>query len=146
MPQPQRETPWQPSAGAAGDRLDGAEEFRHTDQDENTSAISNSGMVTFFHDDTTTSGEHFEGVVTRIRLFDTALTPPQVAALTAIPPLFRDGFEAPGPPDPDRANPAYRGRAAGRRGPSRLPAWSSHRTRPVGFAFFRNEPRRQCIP
>lgn len=80
-------------AGELVGYVDGAEEFRYTDQDENTSAVSNSGMVTFFHDDTTTSGEHFEGVVTRIRLFDTVLTPPQVAALTAIPPLFRDGFE-----------------------------------------------------
>ena len=71
-------------AGELVGYVDGAEQFRVADADGRSSAISSSGMVTFFHDDNDTSGEHFAGVVTRIRLFDSVLTPAQVAALTGL--------------------------------------------------------------
>lgn len=74
--------------------VDGVEEFRFVDSDGN-SAISADQRLVFFVDDDETNGEEtFAGPVTRIRLFDTVLSLPQVRQLTRQPPLFQDGFEA----------------------------------------------------
>ncbi len=74
--------------------VDGVEDFRFDDSDGN-SAISADQRLVFFVDDDETNGEEtFAGRVTRIRLFDTVLSSPQVRHLTRQPALFRDGFEA----------------------------------------------------
>lgn len=74
--------------------IDGVERFRFQDE-EHVSAVSDARRLVFFRDDIETGdGENASGGVARIRLFDTALTLPQVRALTPLAPLFADGFES----------------------------------------------------
>lgn len=81
------------SGGLYTGYIDGVERFRFQDE-ENVSAISNARRLVFFRDDTVTGdGENASGGVARIRLFDTALTLPQIRRLVPNAPLFEDGFE-----------------------------------------------------
>lgn len=73
--------------------IDGVERFRFQDE-EHVSAISGAHRLVFFRDDTVTGdAENASGGVARIRLFDTALSLPEVRALVPNAPLFEDGFE-----------------------------------------------------
>lgn len=73
--------------------IDGVERFRFVDEAGET-LIPASGDLYFFRDDLETSdSEHSQGAVARIRLFDTALTPAEVAALGGSARVFRNGFE-----------------------------------------------------
>jgi hypothetical protein len=73
--------------------IDGVQRFRFQDVGGDT-RIPASGTLTFFRDDTATQDEeNSQGGVARLRLFDVALTPAEVAALGGGSLLFRNGFE-----------------------------------------------------
>lgn len=73
--------------------IDGVERFRFQDELGET-RIPASGLLYFFRDDTDTAdAENSAGSVARLRLFDRALGPAEVAALGGGSLLFRNGFE-----------------------------------------------------
>ncbi|MBV5275091.1 MAG: IPTL-CTERM sorting domain-containing protein [Lamprocystis purpurea] len=63
--------------------VDGVQQF--TFNDSGGGGIITANTLRFFVDDATVSGEDSAGAVARIRVFDTALTPDQVAALGRAP-------------------------------------------------------------
>lgn len=73
--------------------IDGVERFRFQDA-AGESRVPLSGLLHLFRDDATTGdGENSRGAVARLRLFDTALTPLEVMALSSSLRVFQDGFE-----------------------------------------------------
>jgi hypothetical protein len=73
--------------------IDGDERFRFQDT-EGQALIPADGLLHFLRDDeTTANGETADGAIARLRLFDTALGPAEVAALGGGARIFRDGFE-----------------------------------------------------
>lgn len=73
--------------------IDGEPRFSFNDAD-GYSLIPADGMLYFLRDDEATfNGENADGAIARLRLFDTALTAAEVAALGGGMRIFRDGFE-----------------------------------------------------
>lgn len=73
--------------------IDGVERFRFQDA-AGESRVPASGLLHFFRDDVATDdGENSQGAVARLRVFDTALTPAEVQALSNTARIFRHGFE-----------------------------------------------------
>jgi hypothetical protein len=73
--------------------IDGDERFRFQDT-EGQALIPADGLLHFLRDDeVTANGENSDGAIARLRLFDTALGPADVAALGSGERNFRDGFE-----------------------------------------------------
>ncbi|MBI3921550.1 MAG: Ig-like domain-containing protein, partial [Armatimonadetes bacterium] len=60
--------------------VNGVQQFAFQDS-SNLAVIDSNNTLRFFRDDVSTPGEHSSGAVARIRTFDGALTPSQVAAL-----------------------------------------------------------------
>ena len=74
--------------------IDGVERFRFQDA-AGESRVPPSGLLHLFRDDAATDDrENSQGAVARLRLFDTALTPPEVMALSNSLRVFRNGFES----------------------------------------------------
>lgn len=81
------------AAGEYRGYIDGVERFRFQDEFGET-RIPASGLLHFFRDDVDTDDrENSQGGVARLRVFDVALSPAEVAALSGGIRLFRDGFE-----------------------------------------------------
>ena len=73
--------------------IDGVERFRFQDL-AGESRVPPSGLLHLLRDDAATDDrENSSGAVARLRLFDTALTPAEVMALSNPLRLFRNGFE-----------------------------------------------------
>lgn len=72
--------------------VDGDERFRFTDTD-GQALIPADGLLYFVIDDEVTHGENSAGALARLRVFDTALTAAEVAALGGSTRIFRNGFE-----------------------------------------------------
>ena len=73
--------------------IDGVERFRFQD-DAGESRVPPSGLLHFFRDDIDTNDvENSQGAVARLRVFDTALSPAEVQALSNPLRIFRNGFE-----------------------------------------------------
>lgn len=82
--------------GAVSAYLDGVVQLSFDDSVSNFVVISPERLLAFFQDDNMTIGEHSAGTVARIRLFDTALSPGQVADLEidrAGDRVFANGFQ-----------------------------------------------------
>lgn len=79
--------------------IDGVEQFSHDDLETGYMAFTQERLLTFFRDDEATANwENSAGAVARIRLFDRALGPGEVAALEPNrvgEVIFRNGFELP---------------------------------------------------
>jgi hypothetical protein len=73
--------------------IDGVERFRFLDA-AGESRVPPSGLLHLFRDDAVTEDrENSQGAVARLRVFDTALTPLEVMALSDSLRVFRNGFE-----------------------------------------------------
>ena len=68
------------ASGKVAAYVDGVRQFSFLD-DGGLAVIDASDVLRFFQDDSTTSGEHSAGAVSRIRLYDRPLSASEVAAL-----------------------------------------------------------------